>query len=197
IRVLIGREPADLVAELPVVPKDRLLQAESPAVTPEGYGYDPQRGELWFAGETAEAVLIELDARRRALAEETAGVERRAAEAVEGRRWAAGQAGGLRAASGRELERLGGGPVRTAAGDADELRRDLAAAREALAGAERAAAEAEADARRAQAELAEAAPVRRIAVAPRTLELLVTQAERLDEALVAAARATARYEAPL
>src|SRR5207302_1322811 len=79
-------------------------------------------------------------------------------------------------------------PVRTAAGDADELRRDLAAAREALAGAERATAEAEAEARRAQAELAEAAPVRRIAVAPRTLELLVTHAERLDEALVAAAR---------
>jgi chromosome segregation protein len=37
-------------------------------VTRDGYGYDPQRGELWFAGETAEAVLLELEARRTALA---------------------------------------------------------------------------------------------------------------------------------
>ena len=40
----------------------------------------PQRGELWFAGETAEAVLLELEARRRALAAEveelTAAAER-------------------------------------------------------------------------------------------------------------------------
>ena len=41
-----------------------------PAVTREGYGYDPQRGELWFAGETAEAVLLELETRRAALADE-------------------------------------------------------------------------------------------------------------------------------
>jgi chromosome segregation protein len=37
-------------------------------VTPDGFGYDPERGELWFAGETAEAVWLELEARRRALA---------------------------------------------------------------------------------------------------------------------------------
>jgi chromosome segregation protein len=70
LRVLIGREVRELVAELPVVEKDDLLSSQVPAVTREGYGYDPQRGELWFAGETAEAVLLELDARRRALAEE-------------------------------------------------------------------------------------------------------------------------------
>ena len=40
------------------------------AVTVEGLGFDAERGELWFAGETAEAVLLEMDARRRALAEE-------------------------------------------------------------------------------------------------------------------------------
>ena len=40
------------------------------AVTAEGHGYDADRGELWFAGETGEAVLLELDARRRALADE-------------------------------------------------------------------------------------------------------------------------------
>src|SRR5205814_4160981 len=71
LRVLAGRDPDELVAELPVVERERLLASPVPAVTREGYGYDPQRGELWFAGETAEAVLLELDARRRALAEET------------------------------------------------------------------------------------------------------------------------------
>jgi chromosome segregation protein len=59
------REP-----DLPVVSKEELLSSPVPAVTPEGFGYDPQRGELWFAGETAEAVLLELEARRRALAAE-------------------------------------------------------------------------------------------------------------------------------
>jgi chromosome segregation protein len=53
-----------------VVEKSELLQSTVPAVTREGYGYDPQRGELWFAGETAEAVLLELEARRAALATE-------------------------------------------------------------------------------------------------------------------------------
>ena len=42
-----------------------LLDATAPSVTPEGFGYDPARGELWFAGETAEAVLLELQGRRR------------------------------------------------------------------------------------------------------------------------------------
>jgi chromosome segregation protein len=68
--VLVGLDPARLVAEMPVVSKEELLSSAVPSVTPEGYGYDPQRGELWFAGETAEAVLLELQARRRKLAEE-------------------------------------------------------------------------------------------------------------------------------
>jgi chromosome segregation protein len=66
--VLVGRDPAQLVARMPVVAKEELLASPVPAVTPEGYGYDPQRGELWFAGETAEALLLELQARRRSLA---------------------------------------------------------------------------------------------------------------------------------
>jgi chromosome segregation protein len=70
LRVLAGRNPAELVAELPVVERDDLLRATVPSVTREGYGYDPQRGDLWFAGETAEAVLLELEARRTALAQE-------------------------------------------------------------------------------------------------------------------------------
>jgi chromosome segregation protein len=98
LRVLAGRDPRELVAELPVVEKDALLASRVPAVTREGFGYDPRSGELWFAGETAEAVLLELDARRRALADETKSLaeqaqfaERKAAEAEERAR-AAGQA---------------------------------------------------------------------------------------------------------
>jgi chromosome segregation protein len=68
--VVLTREPGAVVRELPVVPKEQLLQSQVPAVTPEGFGYDPRRGELWFAGETAEAVWLELEARRRSLAAE-------------------------------------------------------------------------------------------------------------------------------
>jgi len=75
--VVVAREPRDL--ELPVVPLERLLACSEAAVTEEGIGWDPQRGELWFAGETAEALLLELEARRRALATELAELERRAA----------------------------------------------------------------------------------------------------------------------
>src|SRR5205823_3525771 len=70
LRVLAGRDPRELVAELPVVDRSELLGVTVPSVTREGYGYDPQRAELWFAGETAEAVLLELEARRAALAAE-------------------------------------------------------------------------------------------------------------------------------
>jgi chromosome segregation protein len=90
LRVLAGRDPRQLVSELPVVEKDELLFSRVPAVTREGFGYDPASGELWFAGEAAEAVLLELEARRRALAEEARGLseqaqfaERKAAEAEE------------------------------------------------------------------------------------------------------------------
>src|SRR4051812_43175073 len=68
--VVVGRSPRELVAELPVVERDELLASETAAVTTDGFGYDPRTGELWYAGETAEAVLLELDVRRRALAEE-------------------------------------------------------------------------------------------------------------------------------
>ena len=54
-----------------LVDADRLLEVTAgPAITIDGYGYDATRGELWFAGETGEAVLLELDARRRALTDE-------------------------------------------------------------------------------------------------------------------------------
>ena len=78
--VLVGRDPRELVGELQVVPLEELLSSQVAAVTVEGIGWDPARGELWFAGEAAEAVLLELEARRRALAAE---VEHLAAEARE------------------------------------------------------------------------------------------------------------------
>ncbi|HEY5100954.1 MAG TPA: AAA family ATPase [Gaiellaceae bacterium] len=73
LTVVIGRrEP-----ELPVVAKEELLSSPVAAVTREGFGYDPAQGELWFAGETAEAVLLELQARRRTLASELDALRRR------------------------------------------------------------------------------------------------------------------------
>ena len=76
LTVLAGRSPRELVAEYPVVPLDALLDATTPSVTAEGFGYDPTRGELWFVGETAEAVLLELQGRRTALAAEAADLDR-------------------------------------------------------------------------------------------------------------------------
>jgi chromosome segregation protein len=78
LTVVIGRrEP-----ELPVVAKEELLSSPVAAVTREGFGYDPARGELWFAGETAEALLLELHARRRELAAELEELRRRAAAPI-------------------------------------------------------------------------------------------------------------------
>jgi chromosome segregation ATPase len=70
LTVLVGATPAELVDRYALVARDELLASQVPAVTPEGFGYDPGRGELWFAGETAEAVWLELEARRRALERE-------------------------------------------------------------------------------------------------------------------------------
>ena len=81
LAVLVGTSPADRVAELPVVALDALLSAQVPSVTDEGFGYDPQRGELWFAGEAAEAVLLELETRRRELEGEVAALRAKAAQA--------------------------------------------------------------------------------------------------------------------
>jgi chromosome segregation protein len=80
--VVLTRDARELVRKLPVVPKDQLLHSQVTAVTPEGFGYDPQRGELWFSGETAEAVWLELEARRRALAAEADELDARAATPI-------------------------------------------------------------------------------------------------------------------
>ncbi|MFL5954116.1 MAG: chromosome segregation SMC family protein [Gaiellaceae bacterium] len=81
VLVLVDRDPRELV-KLPVVARDELLASTVPAVTADGIGWDPQRGELWFAGETAEAVLLELEARRRELHDEVAQLAARADEAA-------------------------------------------------------------------------------------------------------------------
>jgi chromosome segregation protein len=76
--VVVGEPPESP----PMVEKERLLQATELSVTREGFAYDPQRGELWYAGEAAEAVLLELEARRRALEAEIRDLEQRAERAV-------------------------------------------------------------------------------------------------------------------
>ncbi|MGZ4388978.1 MAG: AAA family ATPase, partial [Gaiellaceae bacterium] len=102
----------------------------------DGIGWDPGEGELWFAGETAEAVLLELDARRRELhaeVEELAGraddAARRVEEAAERARAAAeafapvAHLRNVRRADPARLERLVRG-----AGHLDETLRVAAAA---------------------------------------------------------------------
>jgi chromosome segregation protein len=130
LRVLAGRDPVRLVAELPVVEKDELLSSRLPAVTRDGFGYDPAGGELWFAGEAAEAVLLELEARRRALAEEARGLseqaqfaERKAAEAEE--RAAAAEAAFAAVAPRLRIRRAGVPALRSLHDAARRLERAL------------------------------------------------------------------------
>jgi chromosome segregation protein len=74
-----GERVAELLADVWLAEPAELAQAESGIlVTRDGHCFDAARGELWFAGETAEAVLLQLDARRRALAQEADELERRA-----------------------------------------------------------------------------------------------------------------------
>jgi chromosome segregation protein len=63
----LGVVVGEVEPEAPIVEKERLLDATELSVTREGFAFDPGRGELWYAGEAAEAVLLELEARRRAL----------------------------------------------------------------------------------------------------------------------------------
>ncbi|MFN0155396.1 MAG: chromosome segregation SMC family protein [Gaiella sp.] len=76
--VLASRDPRAIVDSLPLVSLDALLDADRASVTAEGFGYDPRSGELWFVGETAEALLMEMDGRRRTLVAEVAELEERA-----------------------------------------------------------------------------------------------------------------------
>ncbi len=82
LTVLTGRSPQEIVADYPIVPLDTLLDVTSASVTSEGFGYDPAAGELWFVGETAEAVLLELHGRRSALRAEIAELDALLADAT-------------------------------------------------------------------------------------------------------------------
>jgi chromosome segregation protein len=78
-----GERAAQLLEGVWVVERDELARVgEGIAVTREGHGFDPGRGELWFAGAAAESVMIELHARRRALAAEVEQLQTQAAEAA-------------------------------------------------------------------------------------------------------------------
>jgi chromosome segregation protein len=156
--VVLTRDPAELVRELPVVAKEELLRSPVPAVTPEGFGYDPRRGELWFAGETAEAVWLELEARRRALAADVEELEARAAAPIPDDAYSAAR-DPLTVALARHAARL----VETLEGIADDrfeaplrARADASGSRTgALAEELRRLGAAEVDARRAAAEAGE------------------------------------------
>jgi len=101
LTVLAGRSPQDLVGEFPVVTLDTLLDVTKPSVTPEGFGYDPGQGELWFVGETAEAVLLELQGRRTALAAEMVGLDEEVTTATDAAAEASERARVAEAAFGR------------------------------------------------------------------------------------------------
>ncbi|HMB18236.1 MAG TPA: AAA family ATPase [Gaiellaceae bacterium] len=75
LTVVVG-EPA--LDDFAIVDEEELLSVERLAVTRDGIGFDPERQELWFAGEAAEAVLLELEARRKSLVDEAAALERQA-----------------------------------------------------------------------------------------------------------------------
>jgi chromosome segregation protein len=100
-----------------VVESEELLDARrGVVVTKEGHGFAPERGELWFAGETAESVLLELEGRRQRLQTEVSELETAAAAAVERADETERLAAGLRAAAPRVpaavLERLSAGVFR-------------------------------------------------------------------------------------
>ena len=73
----------ETVDEFVVVERDELLRQSTVAVTRDGIGYDPSTREVWFLGEAAEAVLLELEARRRAVAAEVEELERQAEAVVD------------------------------------------------------------------------------------------------------------------
>jgi chromosome segregation protein len=84
---------AQLLQDVWVVDPAELLHAKRGlVVTRDGHAYAPATGELWFAGETAEALLLELDARRRQLATEVEASAARLGEATAAAEAAAGRA---------------------------------------------------------------------------------------------------------
>ena len=111
-------------------------------MTDEGFGYDPQRGELWFAGEAAEAVLLELETRRRELDGEVAALQAKARQAESDAAAAAERAAAAEAAYAQvahlRTERAAklAGELARVGGLEHEARRESARANERAAAAE-------------------------------------------------------------
>ncbi|HZQ64291.1 MAG TPA: AAA family ATPase [Gaiellaceae bacterium] len=82
LTVLVRPDRLEPLDGIDVVEPDALLAATRPAVTLEGHYYDPQRGLLSFTGDTAESVLLELEAQRRRLVEEAGELRERASRAL-------------------------------------------------------------------------------------------------------------------
>jgi chromosome segregation protein len=72
LTVLVRPDRVEPLDGIEVVTPEALLAANRPSVTLAGHFYDPQRGVLSFTGDTAEAVLLELEAQRRGLRDEAA-----------------------------------------------------------------------------------------------------------------------------
>jgi chromosome segregation protein len=133
--VLVGTEPQALVAGLPIVPLEELLASSVPAVTREGVGYDPQRRELWFAGEAAEAIQLELEAQFRLMETQARELAARAARAEPRIRYTDPRLVrlaerleaqlGLAVAAGRRREQPLEAETRTESGRAAELAAEL------------------------------------------------------------------------
>jgi chromosome segregation protein len=85
VRARPGGEPvAALLADVWVVDVRRLLEVGTGhVVTREGHRYEPARGVVFYAGETAEAVLLEQEARRQSLADEISADQQGLAVATE------------------------------------------------------------------------------------------------------------------
>jgi chromosome segregation protein len=101
-----GEGVAALLADAWVVEPDRLAEAtHGVAVTKDGRRFEPGRGAAAFVGAAAEAVQLELEARRRSLAAEAHELEHRRGEAA-----GTAEQAGRRAAEAQEaLERAGPG----------------------------------------------------------------------------------------
>jgi chromosome segregation protein len=114
--------------EVRIVERDQLLDVDSGlAATRDGYAYDPARGELRFAGEPAEALVLELEARWKTVAEEVEAAAKRTVAAAA----AAGEAEqAARNASARPGPRRLGDPrlLRALAALAERTDAELAAA---------------------------------------------------------------------
>jgi chromosome segregation protein len=185
--VVITRPPA----LLPVVSRQELLSVTEPSVTPEGFGYDPARGDLWFAGEAAEAVLLELEARRRALAEDVDVLERRARDAAERAEFAAETARRAEAAFA-EVAHLVGVRLGQLAALAERLAAALTIESADVTEELRGVAAAEGHLRRAAAEIAE-----RVGPLTGGDPAVGAAAERLLTVLTDAEAVAERFEAPL